>query len=180
MKKSRLVVFGVVCALLGAFAQEGVAEVKKAMYSSGMLTGKSNAEKAAILLDGAAELAGSGSWEQIAVGRAWYLGGNKEKGQGFFDRVTSTSKVEASDWLRVGMVYLEAHEADKAKAAFNHALALTESDSKMAAQIGAALIVAGDVAKGEETFNTALTKRPKDYWGWLAAGGAYLNVTPML
>ena len=180
MKKSRLAVFGLACALLGAFAQEGVAEVKKAVYSSSLLAGKNTAEKAAILLDGAAELAGGGSWEQIAVGRAWYLGGNKEKGQGFFDRVTSTSKVEASDWYRVGLVYLEAHESDKAKAAFDHAMALTETDSKMATQIGAAMVVAGDAVKGESAINTALTKRTKDFWGWLAAGGAYLNVTPTL
>lgn len=180
MKTSRVVLLGITCALLGAFAQEGIAQAKKLTYTADLLTGKSNNERAAILLDGATELAGSGSWELIAVGRAWYLGGNKEKGQALFDRVTSSKKVETSDWLRVGAVYIEAHEADKAKAAFDHAMLLTDADNKLAAQVGAMLISLGDAAKGEELFNKSMAKHPKEFWGWVAAGGAYLGVTPML
>lgn len=180
MKKSSIVVFGVACALLGALAQEGIAEVKAGAWSPAMLGGKSSAEKAALMLDGATQLAESGSWELIAVGRTWYLGGDKAKGQALFDRVTSGKKVEDSDWYRIASIYLEAREPEKAKAAVDHAIALAEKGNKALAQFGAMKILLGDTAGGEDLVNQALTKHPKEFWAWLAAGGAYLGVAPML
>ncbi len=69
-------------------------------------------------------LAEDGSWEKIAVGRAWYLGGDKAKASQIFDSVTSNKKVEGSDWFRLGRVYSEAGEWEKARDAFDRALAL--------------------------------------------------------
>ena len=37
----------------------------------------------------AERLAGSGSWELIAVGRVYYLSGDKDHGQSLFERATS-------------------------------------------------------------------------------------------
>ena len=71
------------------------------------------------MLDGALQLAENGSWERIAVGRAWYLGGDKAKGQQIFDGVTGAKNVGRSDWTRLGRVYVEAGEWDKAQAAFD-------------------------------------------------------------
>ena len=51
---------------------------------------------ATTLLDGALKLAGDGSWERM-LGRAWYLGGEKAKGQEIFDSVTGNKKVKNSD-----------------------------------------------------------------------------------
>lgn len=180
MNKSRLMVFGIACALFGAVAQEGIAQVRKLSFTPDLLAGKSKSEKAAVLLDGAAVLAEGGSWELIAVGRAWYLGGDKLKGQALFDRVTTSKKVESSDWLRVGLVHLEAHETDKAKAAFDRALQVTAPGHEMRAQLGAMLIAMDDVARGEGLLNESMARHPRDFWGWTAAGGAYLGVVPML
>jgi hypothetical protein len=68
--------------------------------------GKDAKAAATALLDGALQLAETGSWERIAVGRAWYLGGDKAKGQEIFDTVTAGKKVEDSDWVGAGASYL--------------------------------------------------------------------------
>lgn len=180
MKHSKVILFGLLCALLGAGLQQGIAASKSPAYSPAMLSGKSAAEKAAFLLDGAAELADGGSWELIAVGRAWYLGGDKAKGQAFFDRVTSGKKVQDSDWFRIAYVYMEAREPEKAKAALDKAVALGEPGDTAMAQFGALAIAMGDTARGEGLVNQAMVKHPKDFWPWLAAGAAYLGVTPTL
>jgi hypothetical protein len=73
------------------------------------------------VLDGALQLAGNGSWERIAVGRTWYLGGDKTKGQQIFDGVTAGRRVEGSDWFRIARVYADANEWDPAQKAFDHA-----------------------------------------------------------
>ncbi len=180
MNTSRIVAFGLGCMLAGALADEGIAQVRRASFTPDLIAGKTAAEKAAAFLDGAVEMSGNGSWELIAIGRAWYLGGNKEKGQALFDRVTSNKKVESSDWYRIGHVYAEAGERDKAKAAFDKFGALESGSEKNMILYGAALLVTGDQAEGEEHIAQAMTKRPRDFWGWTAAGGAYLGVMPLL
>ena len=80
MKQSRLVAVGLACFVLGALGQAGFAQAKKPAFSPDLITGKEAKEAATALLDGALQLAGAGSWERIAVGRAWYLGGDKVKG----------------------------------------------------------------------------------------------------
>lgn len=180
MNTSRIVAFGLVCMLAGALADEGIAQARKASFTPELIAGKTTAEKATAFLDGAVELAENGSWELIAIGRAWYLGGNKDKGQALFDRVTTNKKVESSDWYRIGHVYVEAGERDKAKAAFDKFGAMEAGSKKHMIEYGAVLMVTGDQAAGEERIVQAMTKRPRDFWGWTAAGGAYLGVLPML
>src|SRR6185295_6890731 len=124
MKQSHILGVGVVCFFVGALAQAGLAQARKPTFSAGLFKGKAANEAAAALLDGAFQLAETGSWERIAVGRAWYLGGDKAKGQEIFDSVTGGKKVEDSDWFRLGRVYAEAGEWDKAHVAFDKALAM--------------------------------------------------------
>ncbi len=135
-------------------------------------------ETAAVLLDGALQLAGSGSWERIAVGRAWYLGGDKAKGQEIFDLVTGNKKVEHSDWFRLGRVYAEAGEWDKARAAFDRALPANSRDDSGIIEYGAFANLNGDRAKAEELFEKGMNKNPREFWHWVAAGGSYLGVRP--
>lgn len=180
MNTSRLVAFGLVCVLAGALLDQAIAQARKVSFTPEMIAGKSTAEKAAAFLDGAAEMSDNGSWELIAIGRAWYLGGNKDKGQALFDRVTSSEDVESSDWYRIGHVYAEAGERDKARAAFDKFGSLEGRSEKHLIEYGAALIAIGDEAAGERRFARAMERRPRDFWGWTAAGGAYLGVLPML
>lgn len=178
MKPSLLVGFGLACFVLGALGQSGLAQAKKPTFSPDLFKGKDAKEAATALLDGALQLAGAGSWERIAVGRAWYLGGDKVKGQKIFDSVTNGPKVETSDWFRLGRVYAEAGEWDKAQAAFDRSLAMKEKDDSGMIEYGAFANLNKDRPKAEALFEKAMKKNPLEFWHWLGAGASYLGVPP--
>jgi tetratricopeptide (TPR) repeat protein len=178
MKAWRVVGIGVACFLAGVLTPSALAQAKKPTFSPDLIKGKEAKDAAAALLDGAMQLAGSGSWERIAVGRAWYLGGDKAKGQAIFDAVTGSRKVEDSDWFRVGRVYVEAGEWDKAQTAFDHALAMSPGDDSGMLEYGALANVNHDRAKAEGLFEQAMKKNPRVFWHWVNAGGSYLGVKP--
>jgi tetratricopeptide (TPR) repeat protein len=177
MSKRHAFGIGVVCFALGALVQSGLAQANKT-YAPDLFRGKPPAAAAAALLDGALQLAGDGSWERIAVGRAWYLGGDKAKGQQIFDGVTSSKKVEGSDWFRLGRVYAEAGEWDKAQTAFDRALAIDKNDDSGMLEYGALANVNKDRAKAETLFDQAFKKNRRHIWHWIGAGGSYLGVRP--
>jgi thioredoxin-like negative regulator of GroEL len=122
MKHARVFVFGLACFLFGVVVQTSLAQKKGQHFNAEIFQGKEPKAAAAALLDTALKLAGDGSWERIAVGRAWYLGGDKAKGQQIFDEVTSGKKTKASDWVRIARVYVEAGEWDKAQPIFEKVL----------------------------------------------------------
>jgi tetratricopeptide (TPR) repeat protein len=178
MKRSVLVAVGLSCFALGFFAHVGLAQAKKPTFTLDMIAGKSPRDAATALLDGALVLAENGSWERIAVGRAWYLGGNREKGQEILDAVTGSRKVESSDWFRVGRVYAEAGEWAKAQTAFDKALAMSPGDDSGMIEYGALANLNKDRAKAEALFEKAMKKNGRDFWHWVGAGGSYLGVSP--
>jgi len=180
VKHWRVFVLGVACFVLGAIVQSGFAqkkESKKPAFSPELLKGDGKAV-AASMLDGALQLAEDGSWERIAVGRAWYLGGDRAKGQQIFDGVTSGKRVTGGDWVRLGRVYAEAGEWDKAQVAFDHAFPADSSDDTGLLEYGALANVNKDRAKAEALFTRALKKNPSEFWHWVNAGGSYLGVRP--
>ena len=166
------------CFLLGLAVRGGVAQSRQPVFVPELFQQKEPAAAAVALLDGALQLAGSGSWERIAVGRAWYLGGDKAKGQQIFDSVTSSKKVEESDWFRIGRVYAEAGEWPKAREAFDRALASKPNDDSGMLEYGAYANILKDRAKAEELFLKAFKKNPREFWHWVGAGGSYLGVAP--
>ena len=177
MKPWRSGIVGLVCFVLGALVQSGLAQGKKPTYSPEMFKGDPKMV-AAGLLDGALQLAESGSWERIAVGRAWYLGGDKARGQKIFDEVTGSKSVEGSDWIRVARIYAEADEWDKAQTAFDKALAVDKNDDSKMVEYGAFANAHKDRAKAEMLFEQAFKRKPRDFWHWVGAGGSYLGVEP--
>lgn len=178
MKQWRGFAIGLGGLLLGALAQSAIAQKGKPAFSADIFQGKEPKAAATALLDGALQLAGDGSWERIAVGRAWYLGGDKAKGQQIFDGVTGGKKVVASDWFRIGRVYAEAGEWDKAQTAFDKALAMEAGDDSGMIEYGALANVNKDRAKAETLFTKAMTRKPREFWHWVGAGGSYLGVKP--
>jgi len=164
--------------LLGAFAHAELTQARRLVFSSDLYRGKDATTAAAALLDGALQLAGDGSWERIAVGRAWYLGGDKAKGQQLFDQVTNSKRVEGSDWFRVARVYEEAGEWDKARTAFDRALAIDTDDDSGMIEYGALANVHDDRAIAEAQFDKAFRKNPREFWHWVGAGASYLDVRP--
>ncbi len=178
MRHATVLVMCLGCFLFGLAVRGGVAQSRQPVFMPELFQQKEPAAAAAALLDGALQLAGSGSWERIAVGRAWYLGGDKAKGQQIFDSVTSSKKVENSDWFRIGRVYAEAGEWPKAREAFDRALASKPNDDSGMLEYGAYANVLKDRAKAEELFLKAFKKNPREFWHWVGAGGSYLGVTP--
>ena len=178
MMQPRVVEVGLVCFAVGVLVQASFAQARKPTFSPDLIKEKDAKEVATTLLEGALQLAESGSWERIAVGRAWYLGGYKVKGQAIFDAVTGSKKVEDSDWFRVGRVFAEAGEWDKAQAAFDRALAMNADDDSGMIEYRALANVNGDRAKAEALFEKAMKKNPREFWHWVNAGGSYLGVKP--
>jgi tetratricopeptide (TPR) repeat protein len=177
MKRSRAFGFGLLCFALGTLAS-GSEQKGGSAFTADIFTDKDPKVAATAMLDQALKLAEDGSWERIAVGRAWYLGGEKAKGQQLFDGVTSSRKVEGSDWFRIGRVYAEAGEWENAEAAFDRALSMDAGDDSGMIEYGALANVHNDRAKAEALFKKALTKRSKEFWHWVGAGGSYLGVRP--
>jgi tetratricopeptide (TPR) repeat protein len=177
VKRVRVFAFGFACFMVGVIATTALAD-KKVPFNAGIYQDKAPKEEATALLDGALKMAGDGSWERIAVGRAWYLGGDKAKGQEIFDAVTGGKKVKGSDWFRIARVYVEAGDWDKAQPTFDKALALEPDDDSGMIEYGALMNVRKDRAKAEALFTKALTKNPGEFWHWVGAGGSYLGVKP--
>jgi tetratricopeptide (TPR) repeat protein len=178
MKRSHVLGLALTCFVLGGIVQATFAQNKRPVFSPSIMTGQDPKAAATALLDGALYFAEDGSWERIAVGRAWYLGGDKARGQQLFDAVTKSRGVESSDWFRIGRVYVEAGEWEKAKQAFEAALAENSGDDTGMAEYGAFANVNGDRAKAEELFAKAFAKDREDFWHWVRAGGSYLGVKP--
>jgi tetratricopeptide (TPR) repeat protein len=181
VKHWRVLAVGIACFALGAVVQSSFAQSKpqnkKPAFSPDLLRGDTKAV-AAVMLDGALQLAENGSWERIAVGRAWYLGGDRAKGQAIFDGVTAGKKVAGSDWIRLGRVYAEAGEWEKAVAAFDRAFPGDSDDDTGLVEYGALANVNKDRARAEALFARALKKNPGNFWHWVNAGGSFVGVRP--
>jgi len=138
---------------------------------------KSKKEAGQALLAVAKQQAGKGSWEQIAVGRVYYLGGMKAEGQAIFDAVTA-KKPESSDWFRIARVYREAGEWPKAQEAFDKALKMEPNDAKWLAEVGAYYLEKGDRDKAEEMFDRSFKAQDDEVWSTVNMAAAYLGVEP--
>jgi tetratricopeptide (TPR) repeat protein len=155
----------------------GIATLSLAKPNPSLFVGKAPEEAARELLKEATVLAGQGTWERIAVGRVYYLMGDKAKGQEIFDGVTA-GKIKNSDWIRISRVYFEANEWDKAESAFLKALALKPKDAEDLAEMGAYYNLHGDRQKAEEMFTNALQENSEDVWITANIAGSYVGVRP--
>lgn len=172
MKYVNSIVVATVCTIAGIGI--GMA-AKQAPAGAAVFKGKAPAAAAAAALAEAERLAGTGSWENIAVGRVYYLSGDKAKGQALFDAVNSR-KPQASDWQRMADVYDEAGEKDKAEALYQKVLAASAKDDTGQSEIGAWYVRNGQRDKGEELFAKALERNPDDVGHYVRAAEAYLGV----
>lgn len=156
----------------------GVVIARGAATDASVYRSKSPAEAGKALLELARSQAGKGSWENIAVGRVYYLTGMKAEGQALFTAATSR-KDDASDAIRLGRVYYDAKDWDKAFAAFNHALQLKPKDAPWLAEVGAYYNLRGNRAKAEELFDRAFQQQSGEVWQTINIAGSYLGVEPL-
>ena len=155
----------------------GIAATTAGKVDPGMYKGKDPKDASRVLLPAALAQAGKGTWETIAVGRVYYLTGDKAEGQALFDRVINAKPAE-SDWMRLGRIYLEANEWDKARDAFDKAVALDPKDAGNLVEVGGWYNLHGDRAKAEELFDQAFKRKADDVWCTVNAAGSYVGVKP--
>ncbi|MBS0568838.1 MAG: hypothetical protein JSS59_15675 [Proteobacteria bacterium] len=154
----------------------GVGFAGQKKLETSLFQGKSKQEAARALLDAARAQAGDGSWERIAIGRVYYLGGMKAEGQAIFDDVLN-KKHKPSDEFRVARVYREAGEWAKAKPLFDKYTQANPEDEKEIAEVGAYYLMNGDRAAAEDLFGRSF-HLAAELWATVAAAGGYLNVAP--
>lgn len=160
--------------LLSIFAVGAAHAAKRVDPPSFATMTKPEAGKA--LLQLALVQAGKGSWERIAVGRVYYLGGMKSEGQAIFDQVLANDP-ESSDLFRVARVYREAGEWERAKPLFDKALEVNPKDEKGLAEVGAYYLANGDRATAEALFDRSF-KVASELWATVSAAAAYMGVAP--
>ena len=172
MKKIAVAVMAAACLTTGI----GIGYAAKAK-GPGMtlITGKAPKEAGVATLKEAERLAAGGTWETIAIGRVYYLSGDKATGQGMFDKVLN-GKSESSDWFRIARVYAEAGENDRAEQLFLRALAAEPKDDSGHAEVGAWYIRIGQREKGEELLAKAFARNSDEIWHYVRAGEAFMGV----
>ncbi len=143
-----------------------------------LFRGKSKAEAGKAMLDLARAQAGKGSWENIAVGRVYYVAGMKAEGQTLFNTATA-KKTDSSDLIRIGRAYWDAKDYDKAFAIFERALQLKPKDAPWLAEIGAYYNLRGDRARAEELFERSFAKESDEVWQTVNMAGSYYGVEPL-
>lgn len=173
MKRKQIVAAGA-SLLLGLAV--GVAASSKA--SKALFEGKSAKEAGAAVIAVAQAQAESGTWENIAVGRIYYLSGDKARGREIFDKVLGGKKVKKDDWLRVARVYAEAGETAKAEERFEKAIALDPKDAENLAEFGAFCNLHGKRQKAEELFARAFQLKPDEFWVTINVAASYFGVKP--
>lgn len=169
--KSRFAVLAALLFILGVAVGYAAKKVDPPTYRS-----KSKQAAAKALLEQARVQAGKGSWERIAVGRVYYLGGMKPEGQAIFGEVLQ-KKPESSDLFRIARVYFEAGEWPKAKEMFDDYATKNPKDDKGLAEIGAYYMLKGDRAAAEELFDKSF-RQASELWSTVSAAGSYLGVKP--
>jgi tetratricopeptide (TPR) repeat protein len=142
-----------------------------------VLRNKPDKDAALAALAEAEQVANGGSWELIAVGRVYYLSGQKARGQALFDHATTGRKPDGADYERIAEVYAEAGENDRATDSYEKMLALEPKDDSSQALVGAWYIRIGQREKGEALLAQALQRRRNDPWYYVRAAESLLGVT---
>ena len=165
-------------AVLLAGVAAGAIAAKKISVGPESFRGKPPEAAADELLAAARSFAENGSYENIAVGRVFYLTGRRDEGQAIFDRFLTGAKVEAGDVIRVARVYQEAGEWERARPLFDRVLEMAPKDEDWAAEIGAYYLLAGDRERAEQLFGRSFAQDPANLYNTLLVAGAYRGLDP--
>ena len=173
MKPSSVAIIASICLMLGVSI--GFAARYKGAGID-VIRGKSDKEAGLAALAEAEHLAEGGTWELIAVGRVYYLIGEKARGQALFDFVMNNRKAGGSDFERIADVYAEAGENDKATALYERMLAIDPKDDSSQAEVAAWYIRTGNRAKGEALLAMALQRRPNESGYYVRTAESLLGI----
>jgi tetratricopeptide (TPR) repeat protein len=141
-----------------------------------VIRNKPDKDAALAALSEAERVANGGSWELIAVGRVYYLSGEKARGQALFDHATS-GKADGADYERIAEVYAESGENARASDSYEKMLALDPKDDSTQAEVGAWYIRIGERARGEALLAKALQRQPNSTEYYVRAAESLLGVS---
>jgi FimV-like protein len=170
-----LIVGLMVVVWLGGF----VSGSESKLISSDIWKGKDAGEVGDALLTTALVQAGGGSWERIAVGRVYYLAGEKETGKKIFDEYVG-SRGETSDRLRIARVYVEAGDWEEARPLLDQVVAESPKHAKRLAEVGSYYNLNGDREHAEALFERSFAKDPSELWSTVRAAASYKGVDPQM
>src|SRR5258708_11774730 len=102
-----------------------------------VIRNKPDKDAALAALTEAEHVANGGSWELIAVGRVYYLSGQKARGQALFDYATTGRKPDGADYERIAEVYAEAGQNNRPPDSYEKLLALDPKDDSSHAGVAA-------------------------------------------
>jgi pentatricopeptide repeat protein len=150
---------------------------KKPSLTPSLWSDKAPEDAATAVLDVSGTLASDGSWENIHVGRVYYLSGVKDKGEAIFNRYTG-AKAVASDLVRIARVYAQAGDWEKASELYDRLLQLKPTDSDWLAEAGAWNNLNGNRDRAEELFARSVAKGSRSLKNSLTIAGSYIGVEP--
>ena len=143
-----------------------------------VIRGKSAKDAAESALQEGERVAGGGSYELIAVGRVYYLSGQKARGQAMLDAVANGKSASASDYERIGDVYAQAGDNESATVYYEKMMAVDPKDDSSQALLGAWYIRLGQREKGEDLLARAMKKSPTSSDYYVRAAESLLGVAP--
>lgn len=149
---------------------------KKGGVTSALWEGESSEAAAANILAVARSLAEDGSWENIHLGRVYYLSGDEKQADAIFDRYAYGD--EAGDVVRIARVYAHAGDWDKARPLYDRVVELEPKDEDWLIEAGAFYNLNGDREYAEQLFARGFRTAPKNLNNALAAAGSYVGVAP--
>jgi tetratricopeptide (TPR) repeat protein len=177
MKLRWIAAAGVVVFMIGLGT--GVAVARKKGIDPSLYQGQEPRQAMLHLMELAETQAGKGSWENLHVARFYLLAGETEKGQAVLDKVLSRGKdVEASDWIRIGRIYVQLGDWDKARDAFETVISMKPKDEDWLAEIGAFYNLNGNRERAEELFARSFELDDDNHHNTAMAAGSYVGVTP--
>jgi len=155
-----------------------VAKTKVTFDPKAYYAGNEPQAASAALLAEAEKLSGQDTWERIAVGRVYYLSGDKTKGEALFQSVLGGGKVGKGDLYRIATAYAVAKNWDKAKPLFERVIAMDPGDDTGIMKAACWYNLNGDRKRAEELFDSAFGKNPDDARHYALAAGSYVGVEP--
>lgn len=142
-----------------------------------LAAGAQGAELLPKLLELAEIQAGEGSWELLAVARAWAIAGSPDRAQALIDRAVGP-KAKGADWIRAGRVWMAVEDFARAKPWFDKVVAAYPEDEDWLAEIGSYYLRFGDAEEGKRLIARSFDQDPSNLHNTIRVALASIGKEP--